>query len=71
MAIGTSGNQFKNAPVVGKMMAKLIKEVEGGRDHDGGEGCEFELERCGRGKLDLSVFSRLREAKSTTATVMG
>jgi sarcosine oxidase subunit beta len=35
MAIGTSGNQFKNAPVVGHLMAELIKRVEGGHDHDG------------------------------------
>ena len=34
MAVGTSGNQFKNAPVAGKLMAELIEQVEGGRDHD-------------------------------------
>ena len=40
VAIGTSGNQFKNAPVVGKMMTKLIQECEAGRDHDAGRGFE-------------------------------
>ena len=30
MAVGTSGNQFKNAPVAGKLMAELIEKVEGG-----------------------------------------
>ena len=34
MAVGTSGNQFKNAPVVGKLMAELIAKVEAGHDHD-------------------------------------
>ena len=34
MAVGTSGNQFKNAPVAGKLMAELIERVEDGHDHD-------------------------------------
>ncbi len=34
MAIGTSGNQFKNAPVVGHLMAELIDACEKGHDHD-------------------------------------
>lgn len=34
VAIGTSGNQFKNAPVVGGFMAALISACESGRDHD-------------------------------------
>jgi sarcosine oxidase subunit beta len=34
MAIGTSGNQFKNAPVVAHLMAELIDQVENGHDHD-------------------------------------
>jgi sarcosine oxidase, subunit beta len=34
MAIGTSGNQFKNAPIAGLMMATLIELCENGRDHD-------------------------------------
>lgn len=34
MAIGTSGNQFKNAPVVGMMMQALIDYCEAGNDHD-------------------------------------
>jgi sarcosine oxidase subunit beta len=35
MAVGTSGNQYKNAPMVGLMMAELITACEQGRDHDG------------------------------------
>jgi sarcosine oxidase subunit beta len=34
VAIGSSGNQFKNAPVAGWCMAELIQAVEGGHDHD-------------------------------------
>jgi sarcosine oxidase subunit beta len=34
MAVGTSGNQFKNAPMVGLMMAELIAACEEGHDHD-------------------------------------
>ncbi len=34
IAIGTSGNQFKNAPIVGHCLAELIVAVEGGHDHD-------------------------------------
>lgn len=32
VAIGTSGNQFKNAPVIGQLMTALITECEAGRD---------------------------------------
>jgi len=34
VAIGSSGNQFKNAPVAGHCMAELIEAVENGHDHD-------------------------------------
>ena len=34
MAIGTSGNQFKTAPVVGELMTALISACEQGTDHD-------------------------------------
>ena len=34
LAIGTSGNQYKNGPVVGVLMADLIDACENGRDHD-------------------------------------
>ena len=34
MACGTSGNQYKNAPVAGRLMAALIDYCEGGTDHD-------------------------------------
>jgi sarcosine oxidase subunit beta len=34
MAIGTNGNQFKTAPVVGRLIAELIVACENGHDHD-------------------------------------
>ncbi|HOR29227.1 MAG TPA: FAD-dependent oxidoreductase [Candidatus Sumerlaeota bacterium] len=34
LCIGTSGNQFKNGPVVGYCMSELIDRCEKGQDHD-------------------------------------
>lgn len=34
MAVGTSGNQYKNGPMAGLLMADLIDACEHGRDHD-------------------------------------
>jgi sarcosine oxidase subunit beta len=34
MAVGTSGNQYKNGPTAGLLMAELIDACEKGRDHD-------------------------------------
>lgn len=69
VAIGTSGNQFKNAPVVGRLLATIIEAVEAGRDHDTDPvGCRFE--RTGL-VADLGQYSRLRDATATSGTVMG
>ena len=46
MAVGTSGNQFKNAPVVGHCMAELIEACENGHDHDADP---VRVGRCTRG----------------------
>jgi len=59
VAIGTSGNQYKNAGVAAHMMAELVIAVEGGHDHDAEPlvvkgaytGCD----------LDIGFFSRNRE----------
>lgn len=58
MAVGTSGNQFKNAPVVGDLMAKLITTCENGHDHDLNP-VSFRLGTIGR-DIDLGFFSRNR-----------
>lgn len=70
LAIGTSGNQFKNGPVVGKLMAALIDAVQGGRDHDA-DPLQFELPHVGR-TLDLRFCSRRREInRESSFSVVG
>jgi len=70
MAIGTSGNQFKNAPVVGMMMADLIDYVEDGNDHDG-DPMRFALPNMDY-ELDLRFFSRNREInRESSFSVVG
>ncbi len=59
MAIGTSGNQFKNAPVAGAMMAELIRRCEDGRDHDA-DPVRFRLAHTGN-EVDIGFYSRRRE----------
>ena len=59
MAIGTSGNQYKNAPVVGVLMAELIEKVEAGYDHDHNP-VKFIMKYTGR-ECNLGFYSRLRE----------
>ncbi|MGH6921135.1 MAG: NAD(P)/FAD-dependent oxidoreductase, partial [Geminicoccaceae bacterium] len=70
MAVGTSGNQFKNAPVAGAMMAELILACERGRDHDR-EPLPFRLERAGH-TISIGFFSRLREVnRESSFSVLG
>jgi sarcosine oxidase subunit beta len=59
MAIGTSGNQYKTAPVVGAMMADLIDKCEKGHDHDK-DPIQFKMKHTGY-TLDVGFFSRNRE----------
>jgi sarcosine oxidase subunit beta len=59
MAVGTSGNQFKNAPIVGDMMAELIAACETGHDHDA-DPVAFALRHVGR-TTSLGFYSRRRE----------
>ena len=70
LAIGTSGNQYKNAPVVGKMMAELITQCESGRDHDQ-DSIVFHLEKMGR-DIDMKFYSRLRDINQESSfSVLG
>ena len=59
MTVGTSGNQFKNAPVAGKMMTALIEACENDHDHDR-EPLTFRLDHIGC-DISLGAFSRNRE----------
>jgi sarcosine oxidase subunit beta len=70
MAIGTSGNQFKNGPVAGAMMAELILACENGHDHDA-EPVQFELPHTGR-TIDVGFYSRRREINMNSSfSVLG
>ena len=70
MAIGTSGNQFKNAPVAGKVMAELIAYCQSGNDHDA-RPMQYHCENLDR-VIDLGTFSRLREInQDSTFSVLG
>ncbi len=70
VAIGTSGNQFKNAPLVGSYLSAIIDACESGVDHDETP-ATFHLPRAGL-ELDLSAYSRRRERDPNSSnTVMG
>ena len=69
-AIGTSGNQFKTAPVVGALMAELIDQVEKGFDHDA-HPLKYRLPHLGI-TIDTGVFHRKRQINSnSTFSVIG
>jgi len=65
MAVGTSGNQFKNAPVIGDLMASLITACEGGQAHDD-DPVMFHLPTLKR-TINLGFFSRRRALHSKTS----
>ena len=69
MACGTSGNQFKNAPIAGQFMRTIIDATMSGHDHDR-EPLRFRGTFTGR-EIDLGAFSRRRAPAPTSGTVMG
>lgn len=70
MAVGTSGNQFKTAPVAGHLMAELIDKVEHGQEHDD-DPVSVTLPYTGL-TLDAGFFSRRREVNAESSfSVMG
>ena len=70
VAMGTSGNQFKNAPVAGRFLATLIEEVEAGRDHDV-DPVSYTGPHTGL-TINLGSFSRRRDLNTeSTGTVLG
>jgi sarcosine oxidase subunit beta len=58
MACGSSGNQYKNAPIAGKLMASLIDYCESGNDHDT-SALQFDLPYIKR-TVDAGFYSRKR-----------
>ncbi|MBO9522826.1 MAG: FAD-binding oxidoreductase [Nocardioidaceae bacterium] len=70
VAIGTSGNQFKNAPIVGDLMAAIVASADAGHDHDV-HPVQMTLPRTGN-TIDLSHYSRKRKFnRDSTFSVMG
>ncbi|MFI5429545.1 FAD-dependent oxidoreductase [Aeromicrobium sp. UC242_57] len=70
VAIGTSGNQFKNAPVAGQFMRDIVLAVEDGHDHDA-DPVQYRGERTGL-TVDLGSYSRRRPVNAeSSGTVMG
>lgn len=69
MACGTSGNQFKNAPIAGQFMRAIVDATMSGHDHDA-DPVRFSGAFTGE-EIDLGAFSRKRERSATSGTVMG
>jgi glycine/D-amino acid oxidase-like deaminating enzyme len=70
MACGSSGNQFKNAPIAGKLMAGLVQYCEAGNDHDA-KPYEFRMPYTGR-QCRSAFYSRKREInRESSFSVLG
>ncbi|MCP5072722.1 MAG: FAD-binding oxidoreductase [Rhodobacteraceae bacterium] len=70
LACGSSGNQFKNAPVAAKAMVQLIDACEAGHDHDK-LSTRYQLEHVDH-MIDLATFSRKREVNQDSSfSVLG
>ncbi|WP_308915535.1 FAD-dependent oxidoreductase [Jannaschia sp. LMIT008] len=69
MACGTSGNQFKCAPIAGRLMAEVIRHVweEGDQDADP---VQVRAPRTGV-TLDTGFWSRRRTGAATSGSVLG
>lgn len=65
VAIGTSGNQYKNAGAVGQAMADLIEAIDGGHDHDA-EPVQVTGRYTGL-TIDLGAYSRNREINADSS----
>lgn len=69
MACGTSGNQFKNATMVGTFLTTLVEAAAAGQDHDV-DPVRVTGDLTGR-EINLAAFSRLRAKTNTTNSVLG
>lgn len=70
VAMGTSGNQFKNAPLAGRFVATLVNGVENGHDHDA-DPLHYDCEHTSH-VINLGAFSRQRAVNANSSnTVMG
>lgn len=70
MAVGTSGNQFKNAAIAGHLMAELIVACQNGYEHDN-DPLKVKGPYTGL-TINMGSFSRLRRVNpDSTFTVRG
>jgi sarcosine oxidase subunit beta len=70
MACGSSGNQFKNAAIAGKLMTALVEYCENGGDHDAAP-LRFTLPCIGR-EIDAGFYSRRRAVNAESSfSVLG
>lgn len=70
VAMGTSGNQFKNAPLVGSLMTTVVDGVANGADHDR-QPLTYTAPHTGH-VIDLGAFSRRRTPNEVSSgTVLG
>jgi sarcosine oxidase, subunit beta len=70
VAMGTSGNQFKNSPLVGGYLRAIVEACENGTDHDVTP-VSVTLPHTGL-TLDLSAYSRRRQVTTDSSfSVMG
>ncbi len=67
LAIGTSGNQFKNAPLIGEILAEVISANSNGLDHDT-EPASLDLQQLKR-TVGLEFYSRNREIQKTNSVM--
>ena len=70
LAIGTSGNQFKNAPIAGELMANIIEATQDGNDQDQNP-IDFHLKYIDH-TFSSGFYSRLREVNQDSSfSVLG
>ncbi len=70
MAIGSSGNQYKNAPLAGVMMAKLVEKCEDGINHDR-DPLSLHLKYINR-EINIGFYSRNRKINpESSLSVLG
>jgi sarcosine oxidase subunit beta len=70
LAIGTSGNQYKNGPVIGQLLCEIITACENGHDHDR-DPVQVKLRNIDF-ILNTGIFSRNREIiEGSSFSVLG
>lgn len=67
LAMGTSGNQFKNAPLIGEIMAQIIEQETQSGGHDKNPASLY-LKHINK-SVNLAFFSRNRQLQSTSSVL--